>query len=46
MERTSTSKYVRPAGRTKKNPAIHIAGFEAVSIRRKKLIQKETTLSI
>src|SRR4029078_9502858 len=28
----------------KRNPAIHIAGFEAVSIRRKKLIQKETHL--
>jgi len=34
-------------GRPKKgNPAIHIAGFEAVSIRRKKLIQKETSPSI
>jgi len=30
----------------KRNPAIHIAGFEAVSIRRKKLIQKETAPTI
>jgi len=27
------------------NPAIRIAGFEAVSIRRRKLIQKETSPS-